>query len=328
MTAPVLLVMGDLGDERCGVGSSEAALVPYVPGEVRALDPTVGSLRSFRRALVRAAAGAAGAVIVYPTISQLEKLALIPRLLLVRWTFRRRWVRIHLHEFDRLRRRHRLGVGVLVGLLADRVVVSSDREADALRSSYWGWAARREIVVAPPANGSAPPGDTVDPAPRPGVVGLVGQHRPDKGLAWLLDTLEQLDPRFDHLEVVGRDWEELALSRAVADRLTTTLHGEIPECEMASRIAGWELALAPYDEPPHDGRLSLRTPLAYGVPTLTRGPRPAHMRLAAPHLLFDDEVDISALPLPAVADRPALAAGIAALEESIRARLVHELFES
>jgi hypothetical protein len=327
VTGPVLLVIGDLGDERCGVGSSEAALVTAVPQEVRALDPTVGSLRTFRRALARAARGAAGAVVVYPTISQLERLALVPRLVLLRWTFRRRWVRVHLHEFDRLRRRHRLGVAALVGLVSDRTVVSSEREADALRTSYRGWAARGEVVVAPPANGSAPV-RAIEPAPRPGVVGLVGQHRPDKGAAWLLRTLGQLDPRFDHLEVVGRGWEEVAWPGAVAARLRPTLLGEIPECQMADRIASWELALAPYDEPPHDGRLSLRTPLAYGVPTLTRGPRPDHLRLDAPHLLFDDEVDVGALRLPAVGDRPALAAGIAALEEQIRARLVQELFAS
>lgn len=327
MTGPVLLVLADLGDERCGVGSSEAALVTAVPQEVRELDPTVGSLRTFRRALARAASGAAGAVVVYPTISQLERLALVPRLVLLRWTFRQRWVRVHLHEFDRLRRRHRLGVAVLVGLLSDRTVVSSEREAGALRMSYRGWAARGEVVVAPPANGSAPV-RSVEPAPRPGVVGLVGQHRPDKGSAWLLRTLERLDPRFDHLEVVGRGWDEVAWPGGVAVRLRPTLLGEIPECQMADRIASWELALAPYDEPPHDGRLSLRTPLAYGVPTLTRGPRPDHLRLDAPHLLFDDEVDVGALGLPAVGDRPALAAGIAALEEQIRARLVQELFES
>jgi glycosyltransferase involved in cell wall biosynthesis len=325
-TAPVLLVVGDLGDPRCGVGSSEAALVPLVHGEVRAIDPTAGSLRDFRRSLRADAAGAAGVVLAYPTNSQVERIALVPRLLVVRWTMRRRWVRLHLHEFDRLRRRLRIPVALMTGIVADRVVVSSQREADALRTSYRGWAARAEIVVAPPANGQAPP-PGVGTAPRPGVVGVVGQLRPDKGLAWLLDLLGRLDPAFDQLEVVGRGWDAVRWPDAVAERFTITLHGEVDEDDLTDRIAGWELALAPYDEPPHDGRLSLRTPLAHGIPTLTRGPRPPDLQLTAPHLLFDDEVDVTALRLPAGEQRPALAAGIAALEQRFRVRLVHELFE-
>jgi glycosyltransferase involved in cell wall biosynthesis len=265
-------------------------------------------------------------VVAYPTISQLERVALVPRLLHLRWALRGRWIRVHLHEFDRLRRRHRLPVALLAGVVADRIVVSSEREADALRTSYRGWAARAEIVVAPPANGSAPV-DVGPRSPRPGVVGVVGQHRPDKGLAWLLATLDRLDPRLHHLEVVGRGWDEVQWPSAVSERLAITIHGEIPEAQMAECISVWELALAPYDEPPHDGRLSLRTPLAYGVPTLTRGPRPAHLHLTAPHLLFDDEVDVGALRLPAADERPALAAGIAEQERSIRARLAQELFE-
>jgi glycosyltransferase involved in cell wall biosynthesis len=323
---PVLLVMSDLGDERCGVGSSEAALVPLVTNEVRALDPMRGSLWAFRRAVAQAARGAEGAVLAYPTIGQQERVPLVPRVLWLRWVLRRRWVRVHLHEFDRLRRRHRLPVALLVGAVADRIVVSSEREASALRSSYRGWAARAEIVVAPPANGSAPAPRPRRSAPRTGVVGLVGQHRPDKGLSWLLETLDRLDPRFDRLEVVGRGWDEVSWPATVAARVSPTLHGELPDDDMAEIIEGWDLALAPYDEPPHDGRLSLRTPLAYGVPTLTRGPRPAHLQLRAPHLLFDDEVDVGRLPAPSEG-RDELAAGIATLEDGIRARLVHELFE-
>lgn len=323
---PVLMVMGDLGDARCGVGSSEAALLSHVNREVRPVDPTVGSAWAFRRAVAAAAADVDGAVLAYPTISQLERVRLVPRLVWLRWVLRHRWIRVHLHEFARLRRRHRLAVALIVGAIADRVVVSSDREAEALRSSYRGWAARAEVVVAPPANGSAPVPQRTEPALRRGVVGVVGQQRPDKGSSWLLETLERLDPRFDQLEVIGRGWDEVGWPTSVSCRYATTLHGEVPEAEMADLIASWELALAPYDEPPHDGRLSLRTPLAYGVPTLTRGPRPAHLRLQAPHLLFDDEIDVAAVPSES-AGRGRLAAAIAAQEDGIRARLVHELFD-
>jgi hypothetical protein len=323
---PVLLVLGDLGDERCGVGSSEAVLMAHVPGEVRAIDPTRGSWRDFRRAVAAASPGAAGAVVAYPTNSQLERVALVPRLFWLRWVMRRRWLRVHLHEFDRLRRRHRLPVALLVGLLADRVVVSSTREADALRTSYHGWAARAEVVVTPPANGSAPTEPPSVGAPRRGVVGLIGQHRPDKGTAWLLASLERLDRRFDHLEIIGRGWDEVRWPPGVTDHLRITRCGELPEDRLAEAIGRWELALAPYDEPPHDGRLSLRTPLAHGVPTLTRGPRPPHLRLDAPHLLFDDEVDLGALALPPATDRPAHAALIATMEADIRTDAVRELF--
>ncbi len=327
MSAPVLVVVGDLGDPRCGVGSSEAAILPLAAGEVRTIDPTAGTFLAHRRALIGAARGAAGALLAYPTNSQLERVRLVPRFLYLRWLLRGRWIRVHLHEFDRLRRRHRIAVALLVGALADRVVVSSAREADALRRHYRGWGARAQVVVAPPANGSAPAGSTCAPSVRPGVVGVVGQHRPDKGLTWLLRTLERLDPRFDRLEIVGRGWDDSEWPRELAGRLTTTVHGEIPEAEMADRIGAWELALAPYDEPPHDGRLSLRTPLAYGVPTLTRGPRPPHLQLSVPHLLFDDEVDVGALRLPPPADRASLAATVATEERDIRARLVRELLD-
>lgn len=324
--SPVLLVVGDLGDPRCGVGSSEAALVPLVDGEVRPLDPTAGSFREFWRALRSSAAGAAGVVLAYPTNSQVERLALVPRLLIVRWIMRGRWVRLHLHEFDRLRRRLRIPVALMAGIVADRIVVSSQREADALRTSYRGWAARAEIVVVPPANGQAPAPE-VPADPRPGVVGVVGQLRPDKGLPWLVDLLGRLDPAFDRLELVGRGWETVTWPAAVADRFAIAIHGEVRAEELSGRIAGWALALAPYDEPPHDGRLSLRTPLAHGIPTLTRGPRPPGLQLSAPHLLFDDEVDVAALRLPGAEQRPALAQGVAALEQRFRVRLVHELFE-
>jgi glycosyltransferase involved in cell wall biosynthesis len=328
----VVLVMGDYADERCGVGSSEPIVAALAPGEVRVVDPTIGSRRDFRRRLRTALDGAAGAVVVYPTIHQVERLALVPRLLLLRLAVgRRRWVRVHLHEFERLRRRHRIGVALLTGTIADGVIVSSAREALALRQRYRGWAGRKGVAVVPPANGSAPlaaPAGAPNPPPLPAgrVVGIIGQLRPDKGLPWLLDRLEHLDARFTRLEVVGRDWDLGAWPGAVRQRYEVVAHGQTSAAELPGIVAGWDLAIAPFEEPPHDGRLSLRTPLAHGVPTLTRGPRPDHLRLTAPHLLFDDEVDISALPVMTAADRAAGAAAVDAQEQRWRSELAGELF--
>jgi glycosyltransferase involved in cell wall biosynthesis len=327
--APVALLMGNHGDERCGVGSSEPIAAALAPGEVRVVDTTTGSLRSFRRSLRSALAGAAGAVVAYPTLRQVERLALIPRLLLLRVALgRRRWLRVHLHEFERLRRRHRIGVALLTGLVADRVVVSSEREATSLRERYRGWAGRREVRVAPPANGSAPaaPPAVHDPPPSGRTVGVIGQLRPDKGEAWLLDVLTRLDPRYDRIEVVGRDWDLSGWPQELRDRFTVVGHGQVPAADLAGALRAWDLAIAPYEEPPHDGRLSLRTPLAHGVPTLTRGPRPEHLRLAAPHLLFDDEVDLRALPDLGAAARADGAAAVAAQEAGWRTALAEELY--
>jgi glycosyltransferase involved in cell wall biosynthesis len=326
---PVVLVMGDYGDERCGVGSSEPVVAALARREVRPLDPTVGSLLDFRRRVRRAVDGADGAVVVYPTISQVERLALVPRILLLRLVVgRRRWVRVHLHEFEKLRRRHRIAVALLTGCIADRVVVSSDREADSLRRRYRGWAGRHEVVVAPPANGSAPataPG--VHRAPATGrVVGVIGQLRPDKGLPWLLEVVTRLDARFDRLEVVGRDWDLGAWPAAVQARYGVTGRGQVPADELAAVLQAWDLAVAPFEEPPNDGRLSLRTPLAHGVPTLTRGPRPVGLQLRVPHLWFDDEVAIDHLPDAAAEDRAAGAAAVATLEAAWRIGLVEALF--
>ncbi|MDP1821507.1 MAG: hypothetical protein Q8K58_16650 [Acidimicrobiales bacterium] len=325
---PTLLVLGDLGDERCGVGSSEAVLAAMAPGEVRALDPTAGSFLGFARRLRRTAHGAHGAVVAYPTLSQVERLRVVPRLLLLRALLGRRgWLRVHLHEFERLRRRQRLAVAVVVGLIATRVVVSSEREAAALRRRYRGWAGRSEVVVVPPANGSAPAALAVghEEACR-GTLGLVGQLRPDKGVDWLLATLGALDPRFDRLEIVGRDWDLTTWPESLLSRYEVVAHGQLPAAELPAVVSRWELALAPFEEPPHDGRLSLRTPLAHGVPTLTRGPRPSHLQIAAPHLLFDDEIDLVAVPTFDGVERAAGAKVVAELEQVWRTQLVEELF--
>ncbi len=326
---PVALVMGNHRDEGCGVGSSEPVAAALAAREVRPLDPTTGSLLDFRRRLRHDLAGAAGAVVAYPTLQQVERVALVPRLLLLRRALGRdRWLRLHLHEFEKLRRRHRVAVALLAGLVADRIVVSSDREAAALRRRYRGWAGRHEVVVVPPSNGSAPAGL---PAPHDApatdrVVGILGQLRPDKGQDWLLAVLERLDGRYGRVEVVGRDWDLGSWPAAVRDRYEVRGRGQVPADQLAAVVEAWDLAIAPFEEAPTDGRLSLRTPLAHGVPTLTRGPRPTGLRLHAPHLLFDDEVDVAHLPDLDATARVDGAAEIAVLEAAWRSDLTIALY--
>lgn len=326
----VVLVMSDHGNERCGVGSSEPIAAALAAAEVRVVDPAELGVVPFTRAVRAALRGAAGAVVVYPTIRLVERVGLVPRLLVLRALLgRRRWLRVHLHEFDRLRRRHRLAVALLTGLVADRVVVSSQREATALRTRFRGWAGRREVVVVPPSNGSAPtdPPAVHDPAPASRTIGVIGQLRPDKGEPWLLEVLARLDPRYDRIEVAGRDWDLGSWPEALRRRYAVVGHGQVPAARLADVLAGWDLALAPFEEAPHDGRLSLRTPLAHGVPTLTRGPRPDDLQLRARHLLFDDEVDVGCLPDLDAAARAAGAAEVAALEATWRTALARALYE-
>lgn len=325
---PVLFVLGNHGDERCGVGGGEPLVVAGRPGVV-VVDPGQPSGRAFRRQVRAALPDASGAVVVYPTLDLVERLVLVPRLLWLRARLGRgRWLRVHLHEFAYLRRRHRAVVALLVGLVADRVVVSAQREVDAARRQYRGWLARRELVVHPPANAMAPTGPIAlsDLPPDRRRVGVHGSLRPDKGIDWLFAVLRRLDHRYGELEVVGRDWD-VEWPEDLRSRFSITQRGQVPKAELAAAFAGWHLAVAPFATPPYDGRCSLRTTLAHGVPTLTRGPRPADLQLAAPHLWFDDEVDVGHLPDLDPAARRAGAEAIAHLEARWRAELRSALFE-
>lgn len=315
MSEPVAVLLGDLGDERCGVGRSTASLL--AGDAVEHLDPTTGTWRHWWRRCGDASECCRGLVIVYPTASTYLRLPCFGRALLAALRFRRRWVRTHLHEYHRYGQRHRPFVAVLAWMGRDGVVVSSDVERGALQGRWPSLLTRsRTIAVVPPANGSAP--DSVPPATRArtGVAGVFGMPRPDKDVAWIAEAVRALPAELRHLELVGRGWDDVPVD---ADLEQVRL-GHVPDGELAALFERWDVALAPFADGPHDGRLSLRTPLAHGVPTVTSPPADGALtlRVAHLHVLHGGTVEP---PLDLDADRRHGAEAVAAFEADVRGRL-------
>lgn len=315
MSRPVAVLLGDLGDERCGVGHSTASLL--AGADVVHLDPTAGGWLDWWRRCGDAAERCRGLVVVYPTASTYLQPAAFVRAVLAAVRFRRRWVRTHLHEYHRYGRRHRPFVAVLAGLGRDGVVVSSEVERQALRRRWPSLLTRRRtITVVPPANGSAPPSAPAPTRSATGVAGVFGMPRPDKDVAWVARAVQALPAGVGRLELVGRGWDDVRLDVAV-DQVRL---GHVPDGELAELFERWDVALAPFADGPHDGRLSLRTPLAHGVPTITSPPAAGALTLDVSHLhvLRDETIEP---PLDVGADRRAGADAVATFEAGVRSRL-------
>lgn len=315
MSEPVAVLLGDLGDERCGVGRSTASLLGDT--DVVHLDPTAGGWLDWWRRCGDAAARCRGLVVVYPTASTYLRLACFGRALLAALRFRHRWVRTHLHEYHRYGRRHRPFVALLAWLGRDGIVVSSDVERRALQGRWPSLLTRRRtITVVPPANGSAPASTPAAARARTGVAGVFGMPRPDKDVAWLSQAVRALPEGVRQLELVGRGWDDVRLDADV-DQVRL---GHVPDGELAALFERWDIALAPFADGPHDGRLSLRTPLAHGVPTMTSPPAAGALTLEVAHLhvLRGDSV---APPVDLDAGRRLGAEAVAAFEADVRRRL-------
>lgn len=315
MSEPVAVLLGDLGDERCGVGRSTARLL--ADAAVVHLDPTVGGWLDWWRRCGDAAVRCRGLVVVYPTASTYLQLASFVRAVLAAVRFRRRWVRTHLHEYHRYGRRHRPFVAALAWLGRDGVVVSTEVERQALRGRWPSLLTRgRTITVVPPANGSAPQSAPPATRSRTGVAGVFGMPRPDKDVSWVARTVQALPADVRRLELVGRGWDDVQLD-APLDQVRL---GHVPDRELAALFHRWDVALAPFADGPHDGRLSLRTPLAHGVPTVTSPPGAGALTLDVAHLhvLSDRTVEP---PLDPDADRRSGAEAVAAFEADVRRRL-------
>lgn len=315
MSEPVAVLLGDLGDEACGVGRSTASLLA---GEAfEHLDPTVGTWRDWWRRCGDASGRCRGLVIVYPTASTYLRLACFGRTLLAALRFRRRWVRTHLHEYHRYGRRHRPFVAVLAWLGRDGVVVSSDVERRALQGRWPSLLTRhRSLTVVPPANGSAPTSEPAATRARTGVAGVFGMPRPDKDVAWISQAVRALPPDVRGLELVGRGWDDVPVDTDI-DQVRL---GHVPDSELATLFERWDVALAPFADGPHDGRLSLRTPLAHGVPTVTSPPAEGALTLDVDHLHVLHGTTVEP-PLDLEADRRHGAEVVAAFEADLRRRL-------
>lgn len=313
----VTLAVGDLGSERCGVGGSAGALVERSGGMLVPVD-----LAAPVESPDDLAASTAALVLAYPSASTFQRPVTARRAASLARAFRRRGlpVRIWLHEFRRLHRVHRAAVAPLLRLATDRVVVSGDTEAAAVRRALRVVGRRGvEVVVAPPVSPTAPsPGATPPAAPehRDRTVGVFGMLRPDKGPDWLASVLHRLDARFDRLELAGSGWETFA----APVRYEVVRRGHVVVGDLPGLFAGWGLAVAPFWEDAHDGRLSLRTPLAHGVPTLTRVG--AALTLRPSHLLADGPGVAESVPVVDDAARRAGACEVAGFESRLAGRLL------
>lgn len=216
----------------------------------------------------------------------------------------------------------------LLCLLPSRIIVSSESERAALRAALGGLVGRRAAIeVAPPTNGTAARIEEVVVEPGADTtVGVFGMLREDKAAEWLVDVLARLDERFDRLVVAGSGWDEFRWPTAVAERYEIEVLGHVPRSALPKLFGSWGLAVSSLWEPATDGRMSLRTPLAFGVPTLTVGPRGPDLTLAPRHLLLAPPIEPSSLPVFDDADRRGGAAEVDAFEQQAADRLAAKLF--
>lgn len=329
-----VLAMGDLGDERCGVGGSLATLVDHMRrgrGAVTVVDTSGPGFRRFWRDARTAARTGAPCAGVYPTRSTVYEPRLLWRVVVLRLVFGRRRFRLQLHEYQRLRRMLRWPV-TFAALLAGRVVVSSRSEQEALQRALRGLVGRRtDVVVAAPSNGTAATASEIITATALAAtawrtVGVFGVLREDKAAAWLSSTLERLDARFDRLVVAGSGWEDHRWSETISDRFTIEALGHVPRVDLAPVFSGWGLAVASLWGPANDGRMSLRTPLAFGVPTLSVGPPTDDLTLRPRHLFLTPPCDPSSIYDIDAATRRAGAEEVEAFEAAAACRLAGSLF--
>lgn len=296
-TAPsfdrVLVVCGDFGDDRCGCGSSEAAFARSLERTIDVLDPLVGPARALPTIWAARGAGTP-AMIVYPSVSAQKSPRAITTLGLAVALLRPSQRVVHLHEYvvyDELRWPWRF----VLSLFGGDVVVSRASDRAALEADLGSRARRRvRVHLIPPVNATAAPAGWERPSSgrRPGTAGLFGLWRGERGLETLLQVLRRLPPRIVELEAVGDGWRQVDWPADIRERFTITTCGRLPAADLPARIASWEVALTPLADGAHDGRMSVRTPLALGVPTVTTVRDPADLTLRPEHLiLFEDRDD-------------------------------------
>lgn len=309
----VLLVCGDFGSPSCGVGSSEAAWCAR-HAEVAVVDPL--DAQAALRHLWRARRSAPVVIVAHPTRSTVKVPTAYAVYLAAAAIFRRR-MRWHLHEYA-VFREIRWVLDALMWLSGGTVVVSTATDAAAV-----GPAVRRrcDVRIVPPANGSSLSASSQGALADPPVVGVFGRARTNKGMSLLLRWLEQVPEPFAVLETVGDGWESMPWSGAVSERYTIRHRGLVSDDEVGDIVAAWTLALAPFEDGATDGRMSVRTPLSAGVPTVTEIAAPDDLTLEVPHLWTDPIAGgRAALAFDGHARRDA-AAQVEAFEHDVRDRL-------
>lgn len=327
---PILVSNYEAG--RCGVGASTAAWARPVQSRLEIWRTvSVKSMLQWRYHAV----SADRAVVVYPTLG--NRLGAGPILAAVGLA-RTRVARIlHLHEFRRLQVLHRVYIHVLVAVLRPaRIIVSTASEATAVARRL-GRRKNCEIVVCPPANGTALPrglagarfADTsVRGAGTRTVLGIFGTPRNDKLAGLGFERLcEMVDGRVDMIECVGEGWERYADLLAELSGSHIRYLGYLDTEQLATTLCRWDLAFAPLADGASDGRMSLRTPLAWGIPTLTTRPaRSEDFTLSVGHVAFLDTPTSGAI-FADVTDRAVAAAEVSRAENSYRTRLMSLMLE-
>jgi hypothetical protein len=324
-----LVLCGDwAGIDYCGVAHSERALFEDLSPPPQVVDPNhVGAAV---RAVWRARRAGDPVVITYPTRSTVVRWRPLLTFAAAALLQRRRALHVHLHEY-RVFRQVRWALDVILALGAPQVVVSSRSEAEAVARGLAGRLGRVHPVVIPPVSAVTPTttGHDAVEAAGSGVAGVFGFAGPAKGVELVTEVVRHLPAHFHRLELVGRGWDAVDWPAEVTDRLAVAVLGFVPTTDVGAVFAGWELAIAPFSDGASDGRMSLRVPLAHGIPTLTEAGRPEDLTLAPGHLVVVDG-SIAAAVDRAVAragDRSARAEGLREVE-AFEQRLRHGLREA
>jgi len=319
----VNLILTDFDSESCGVGHTVGSWARTHLGAYRVIDPR----RSWRAIAGEALTLRPPVILTYPTRNGRGSPKTL--LLLAGLRLRREPVGVYLHEFLRAHPLHRLYMQILLWLTTGPVVVSSVSEAADVRPHL---RRGRRLEVCPAPAGSLPmvavmPSDEASGPDCPLVVGLFGIPRRNKGLDRFWDWLEKVAGDVPvEIRLVGSGWEE---GWAPTDRFgdSVRLLGRVPTEALPEVFSGWDLALAPFEEGATDGRNSLRTPCAGGVPVVTVfPPDPADLTFRPPRGVHDLESVSSAGDVTLDIDgRTALARWTDAFDQAARRRLVELL---
>jgi len=192
---------------------------------------------------------------------------------------------VTLHEFSAANPIRRASLSVLLAR-ADAVVMTSDRERDALLSSY-PWLKPRTLVI---PIGSNFPACEWRPE-QPPMVAYFGQIRPEKGLEAFIACRDLLAPRFPQARFVicGSRVPKFASYAATIEASCLnrgiTLRGEMRPADVSGLLGGSSVALLPFPTGASFRRGSLLAAAVCGVPivTLSGGETPSEItRLLAP----------------------------------------------